>query len=68
MPYTSKDYKTKKALKEAVADGKAVSVWSLGPWPVVDNGTVYIEGPQYPKPHRWYASCTIVDGLLTAVK
>ena len=68
MAYTNENFKTKKALKEAVARGDNVGVWSPGPYPVADNGTVYIEGPQYPQPHRWYANCTIVNGLITTVK
>ena len=68
MAYTNTNYPTKKALKEALKRGDKVGVWSPGPYPVKDNGTVYIEGPQYPKPHRWYASCTIKNGILTAVK
>lgn len=68
MAYTNENFKTKKALKEAIARGDNVGVWSPGPYPVKDNGTVYIEGPQYPKPHKWYASCTIANGLITTVK
>ena len=68
MAYTNKDFQTKKALKEAVKNGEEVTVWSPGPYPEPDNGFVTIEGPQYPKPHKWYARCTIKDGILTAVK
>ena len=70
MAYTSTDFKTKKALKEAVKSGSTAGlhVWSPGPWPVTQNGSVVIEGPQYPKPHQWYAQATIKDGVVVGVK
>lgn len=68
MAYTTTNFKNKKALKEAVASGKQIGIWSPGPFPVPENGTVGIEGPHYPKPHSWYASVTVVDGIITKVK
>lgn len=68
MAYTTTNFKTKKAFKEAVAAGKKISVWSPGPFPVTENGTTTIEGPHYPAPHTWYASVTVVDGIVTKVK
>jgi hypothetical protein len=35
---------------------------------VPENGTVYLEGPHYPEPHKWYAQGTMVNGKLTKVK
>lgn len=67
MAYTSTNFKTKKALKEAVAAGKKISVWSPGPWPVATDGNVSLEGPHYPEPHKWYASATLVNGIITKV-
>jgi len=32
------------------------------------TGTVYLEGPHYPKPHSWYASGKMEDGILKGVK
>ncbi len=32
------------------------------------NGTFYCEGPHYPEPHRWYATCTAKDGVIISVK
>jgi len=58
MAYVSPNYKTKKALREAVKDGQAVSVFQPGgmfPLTVPANGQVSVEGPHYPEPHRWYA-------------
>jgi SRSO17 transposase len=68
MAYTSINFPTKKALKEAVAAGQKITVWSPGPFPVPANGLVVIEGPQYPKPHKFYASAEVVNGYITKVK
>ena len=68
--YTSTNFKTKKALKEAVAAGKEISVYqsnnmfgvkSLG------NGSCSVEGPHYPEPHKWYASVKLQDGYIIKV-
>jgi hypothetical protein len=68
--YTSVDFKTKKAFREAVAEGQQITVFQPGPFGgnEPDNGTVTIEGPQYPKPHRWYARATLKDGVVVTVK
>jgi hypothetical protein len=66
--YVEPNFKTKKELKEAVARGAIVSVFSPGPFPPKANGVEYIEGPHYPKPHTWYASVEVKDGLVVKVK
>lgn len=66
--YVSPNFKTKKALKEAIAAGQPVSVFSPGPFPCKENGTEAVEGPHYPAAHTWYAQVTIVDGMVTKVK
>jgi hypothetical protein len=66
VAYTRTDYKTKKALKEAVANGDPVRVYQPGGvfGPEIEDGTCYLEGPHYPKPHTWYASCQVKDGVI----
>jgi len=32
------------------------------------NGTITLEGPHYPEPHRWYAQAEVVDGVIVKVK
>jgi hypothetical protein len=67
--YVLPNFKTKKALKEAVAAGKAVTI--LNPSPISEtpkNGRVFVEGPHFPKPHTWYAQVVIKDGKVTKVK
>ena len=70
--YTIRNFKTKKALKEAIARGDKVGVFQPGGLDRTHyadfSGTVTLEGPHYPEPHKWYASATVVDGVITRVK
>lgn len=66
--YVSPNFKSKKALKEAVARGDKVSVFSPGPWPAPDSGRTSVEGPHYPQPHTWYASVQVKDGYVVKVE
>jgi hypothetical protein len=66
--YTERNFKTKKALKEAVAKGEVVGVFQPGPFgPGVKDGPGAVEGPHYPEPHRWYASVIVKDGVIVKV-
>lgn len=67
--YTSENFKTKKALKEAVKEGRKIAVFQPSPFggnPPKD-GDVVLEGPHYPEPHRWYATAKLKDGFITSV-
>ena len=72
--YTTINYKTKKALKDAIAAGTRVGVFQpndlFGNTDKVQQGRhgVTLEGPHYPQPHRWYAQATVVDGVITEVR
>ena len=70
--YTIKNFKTKKALKEAIARGDKVEVYQPGRLDRTNysdfSGTVTLEGPHYPEPHRWYARATVINGFITKVK
>ena len=66
--YTRTNYKTKKALKDAVAAGEEVRLYAPGLGSPKENGTEYVEGPHYPAPHTWYAQVTMVDGKVVKVK
>jgi hypothetical protein len=69
MAYVDPNYKTKKALKEAVAAGVPVSVYQPGGmFPDPGDGTVAVEGPHYPAPHSWYATVEVVNGMVVKVK
>ena len=85
--YTVKTFRTKKALREAVAAGEQVDTFQPGgmfPMCVYDDhhrvgapvlcnhperdGVIYLEGPHYPEPHRWYAQATVKGGVIVRVK
>lgn len=68
--YTTTNFKTKKALKEAVEAGKQVGVFQPGPFGGNEpkDGETSVEGPHYPEPHRWYARVTLQGGVIKKVK
>jgi len=68
--YTSTNYKTKKAVREAIASGKRVTYFQVGPFGGNEprDGPVYLEGPHYPQPHRWYGQAIAKDGVLISIK
>lgn len=56
MTYVSPNFKSKIALKRAIAAGDTVYVTD----PAISGlcstgGECSVEGPHYPKPHTWYA-------------
>lgn len=69
--YVHPNYRTKKALKEAVAKGEQVTIFQPGPFggnePLNASGLA-VEGPHYPEPHRWYAQVDVDGGVVVAVK
>ena len=70
--YTHINFKTKKAFKEAVAKGEQVRVYQpncdFTGAKVPRDGVVYLEGPHYPEPHRWYAEAELRDGMVVKVR
>jgi len=74
--YTERNFKTKKDLKNAVSESQAggtpVMVFDtalIGAKSQADiNGTVYLEGPHYPEPHRWYAQAQCESGKILSIK
>lgn len=65
--YVSPNFKSKKALKEAIAKGEEVTVFAPGLGTPKENGIETIEGPHYPKPHSWYARVEVTNGKVTKV-
>lgn len=66
--YVDPNYLTKKAFKDAVAAGIEHRPYNpAGMWGPPENGRTTVEGPHYPKPHRWYASVTLKDGVVVKV-
>jgi len=66
--YVEPNFTSKKALKEAVDAGQIVHVFSPGSFPANQNGWESVEGPHYPKPHRWYGSVFVENGVVKKVK
>jgi hypothetical protein len=68
--YTFSNFSSKKELKQAVASGEKIGIFQPGPFGGNEpkEGTVCLEGPHYPKPHKWYATAEIKDGYVVKVK
>jgi len=68
--YVSPNFKTKKALRKAVADGAEVTTFQPGPFGGREpkDGWLSVEGPHYPKPHTWYARVEVKDGKVVKVQ
>lgn len=68
MAYVSPNFKTKKALKDALAAGQSIDVYQPGMGSVPTTGRVALEGPHYPAAHTWYAEGVMENGRLVKVK
>lgn len=70
MAYTTVNFKSKKALKDAIAAMLPVHAYQPGLGPDLSNytGKVCLEGPHYPKAHTWYAEAELKDGRVIKVK
>lgn len=72
--YSYPNFKSKKALKEAIAKGDSIHFQGQGMDPSWNKdystftGTEVVSGPHYPEPHRWYAECTFLNGKVVKVK
>jgi len=66
--YVRPNFKTKKALKEAIAKGDRIMIYQPGLGEVPSNGWCDVEGPHYPEAHTWYAGVLMVNGIATKVK
>ena len=73
MSYTVQNFKTKKALKDAVANPDKIDAVTcfnpgLGPDLAGFTGKICLEGPHYPAAHTWYAEAELKDGIVVKVK
>ncbi|HIL98939.1 MAG TPA: hypothetical protein EYG51_24000 [Pseudomonadales bacterium] len=66
--YVSPNAKSGAELKRWLKAGVEVEVFNPGMGTVPFNGTVYLEGPHYPAPHKWWLEGTMKDGKLVKVK
>ena len=60
---------TYRELKEALTSGRAVRCYQPGLGPDLSrySGSITLEGPHYPQPHKWYARAILEDGLVIKV-
>ena len=65
--YTTKNFKTKKQLKEAVAAGQIVTIYAPAIGSPKTDGWETVEGP-HGGGHTWYAEVFMVGGNVTKVK
>ena len=66
--YARENFKTKKALKEAVKAGPVPCFQPGGVFSeVVDDGQTCCEGPHFPEPHRWYATVMVQNNHIVKV-
>lgn len=66
--YCDIDFKSKKELIEAFKNGTELSVYQPGGlFEGKKDGVVSIEGPHYPKPHKWYCRVEITNGIIVRV-
>ncbi len=73
--YTTNNFGTKKALKEALVayhagEGPAITYYQPGPFGGNEPqaGTLFLEGPHFPNAHTWYAQATAENGVIIKVK
>lgn len=70
MAYTCQDFKSKKALKDALTKGVTVRCYNpgIGPDLSAHTGMVTLEGPHYPAAHSWYGQAKLENGVVKSVK
>lgn len=65
--YADTNFKSRKALAEAVAKGEEVTVHAPGLGTPKTDGVEFLEGPWYPAAHTWYAKVQMKDGRVVKV-
>ena len=69
MAYVRINYKTKKDFLAAVKGGKQHETYNpSGMFETTRNGPDVIEGPHYPKPHKWYAAVQVRNSIVISAK
>ena len=68
MSYLYGNPKTKKAAKELLKEKGKLDYFEPGIGDRVTSGTVYLEGPHFPEPHRWYAQGKVEGGQVVEIK
>ena len=67
--YLYPELPSKAAYKKAIGEGKKIVAKENKPWgqDAVQNGAVTFEGPHYPKPHKYYGTAKVENGLVVKV-
>lgn len=67
--YTRTNFKSGKALRDAVASGERVTYFQPGPFgpDAPRDGILFFEGPHYPAPHKWWLRAECRDGAIVRV-
>lgn len=66
--YFVTNYASKAAARRAIAAGDEVRIKSMSQFEEAPlNGSASVEGPHYPKPHTFYGTATVVNGLVTSI-
>jgi hypothetical protein len=69
MSYVDPNYPSKKLFREAIKAGVQHRTYNpSGMFPTTSDGKDVIEGPHFPRPHRWYASVIVKDGIVISAK
>ena len=70
MAYTTLNFQTKKALKDAVTSGAKLTIFQPGAFTpnCKQNGTVSIIGPHYSKPRKWQAKVEVKNSIIIKVE
>ena len=68
--YATRNVKSKAELKRAIKAGERIGIYQEGPFGGNEptEGVVFLEGPHYPEPHKWYAKAIVKDGIIVSVK
>lgn len=67
MTYTATNYPSGAALKRDFQAGTKIKVVQPGIGQAIKNGIVYLEGPHYPQPHKWYLAAEVTNGYITKI-
>lgn len=67
--YTTENFRTAKALREAVKAGERVTYFEpgIGRGQEPSEGTIVIEGPHHPEAHKFYLRCKVENGVIVKV-
>jgi len=69
MAYVYRNFKTKKEFIASVKAGDQHETYNpSGLFPTTRDGSDVVEGPHYPKPHQWYSSVVVKDGIVISAK